>query len=90
MPLEQFQVQEADLISLGPRNLHRIVRIRTDVSERITTFGDENQPEDGGNTVLRNVGSHTDYTALYPRIWQKACSPSSHQALMREMQGCYE
>jgi hypothetical protein len=24
-------------------------------------------PEDGGNTFLRNVGSHTDYMALYPR-----------------------
>jgi hypothetical protein len=27
-------------------------------------------PEDGGDTFLRNVGSFTDYTALYPRIWQ--------------------
>jgi hypothetical protein len=24
-------------------------------------------PEDGADTFLRNVGSHTDYTALYPR-----------------------
>jgi hypothetical protein len=23
--------------------------------------------EDGGDIFLRNVGSHTDYTALYPR-----------------------
>jgi hypothetical protein len=23
-------------------------------------------PEDGGNTFLRNVGSYTDYTVLYP------------------------
>jgi hypothetical protein len=23
-------------------------------------------PEDGGDTFLRNVGSYTDYTALYP------------------------
>jgi hypothetical protein len=27
-------------------------------------------PEDGGDTLLRNVGSCTDYTALYPRRWQ--------------------
>jgi hypothetical protein len=27
-------------------------------------------PEDGGDTFLRNVSSHTDYTALYPRRWQ--------------------
>jgi hypothetical protein len=27
-------------------------------------------PEDGGDTFLRNVGSYTDYTALYPRRWQ--------------------
>jgi hypothetical protein len=26
--------------------------------------------EDGGDTFLRNIGSHTDYTALYPIIWQ--------------------
>jgi hypothetical protein len=29
-------------------------------------------PEDGGDTFLRNVGSHTDYTALYPRRWQSS------------------
>jgi hypothetical protein len=23
-------------------------------------------PEDGGDAFLRNVGSHTDYTAIYP------------------------
>jgi hypothetical protein len=27
-------------------------------------------PEDGGDTFLRNVGSYTDYTVLYPRRWQ--------------------
>jgi hypothetical protein len=27
-------------------------------------------PEDGGNTFLRNVDSFTDYTALYPTRWQ--------------------
>jgi hypothetical protein len=27
-------------------------------------------PEDKGDTSLRNVISHTDYTALYPRRWQ--------------------
>jgi hypothetical protein len=27
-------------------------------------------PEDGGDTFLRNIGSHTHYTALYPRRWQ--------------------
>jgi hypothetical protein len=27
-------------------------------------------PEDGGNTFLRNVGSYADYTVLYPRRWQ--------------------
>jgi hypothetical protein len=27
-------------------------------------------PEDGGDTLLRNVGSYTDCTALYPRRWQ--------------------
>jgi hypothetical protein len=26
-------------------------------------------PEDGGDTLLRNMGSNTDYTALYPRRW---------------------
>jgi hypothetical protein len=26
--------------------------------------------EDGGDTFLRNVGSYTDYTALYPSRWQ--------------------
>jgi hypothetical protein len=26
--------------------------------------------EDGDDTFLRNVGSHTEYTALYPRRWQ--------------------
>jgi hypothetical protein len=25
--------------------------------------------KDGGDTFLRNVGSHTDYTALYLRRW---------------------
>jgi hypothetical protein len=28
-------------------------------------------PEDGGDTRLRNVGSHTEYAALYPRRWHK-------------------
>jgi hypothetical protein len=27
-------------------------------------------PEDGIDTFLRNVGSHTDYAALYPRRWE--------------------
>jgi hypothetical protein len=27
-------------------------------------------PEDGGDTFLRSVGSYTDYTALYLRRWQ--------------------
>jgi hypothetical protein len=27
-------------------------------------------PDDGVNTFLRNVHSHTDYTALYSRRWQ--------------------
>jgi hypothetical protein len=31
-------------------------------------------PEDGGETFLRNVGSYTDYTVLYPRRWQFAFS----------------
>jgi hypothetical protein len=26
-------------------------------------------PEDEGDTFLRNVSSHTDYTALYIRRW---------------------
>jgi hypothetical protein len=26
-------------------------------------------PEEGGDTVLQNVCPHTDYTAIYPRIW---------------------
>jgi hypothetical protein len=26
--------------------------------------------EDGGDTLLRNVGSRMGYTALYSRIWQ--------------------
>jgi hypothetical protein len=33
-------------------------------------------PEDGSDTFLRNVGSHTDYTALFPRIWQHFCPGS--------------
>jgi hypothetical protein len=28
--------------------------------------------EDGVDTFLRNVGSHTDYTTLYPRRWQSS------------------
>jgi hypothetical protein len=27
-------------------------------------------PENGGDTFLRNVGLHTDYKALYPKRWQ--------------------
>jgi hypothetical protein len=27
-------------------------------------------PEDADDTFLRNVDSHADYTALYPRRWQ--------------------
>jgi hypothetical protein len=27
-------------------------------------------PEDGGDAAFRNVGSHTDCTALHPRRWQ--------------------
>jgi hypothetical protein len=27
-------------------------------------------PEDGGDTFFRNVSSHMDYMALYPRRWQ--------------------
>jgi hypothetical protein len=26
--------------------------------------------EDGGDTFLRNVSSHADYTAVFPRRWQ--------------------
>jgi hypothetical protein len=29
-------------------------------------------PEDGGNTFLRNVGSHKIYTAAHPRRWQSS------------------
>jgi hypothetical protein len=32
-------------------------------------FREENQPI-LGDTFFRNVGSRTDYTALYPRKWQ--------------------
>jgi hypothetical protein len=28
-------------------------------------------PEDGGNTFLRNIGSQTDCMALYPKRWQR-------------------
>jgi hypothetical protein len=28
-------------------------------------------PEDGDNTFLRNIGSRTEYTALYRRRWQE-------------------
>jgi hypothetical protein len=32
-------------------------------------------PEDGGNTILRNVGCNsTDYTASYPRRWYSSCN----------------
>jgi hypothetical protein len=27
-------------------------------------------PEDGGDMFFRKIGSHTDHTALHPRIWQ--------------------
>jgi hypothetical protein len=27
-------------------------------------------PEDGGDTFLRNISLHTEYTALHPRSWQ--------------------
>jgi hypothetical protein len=30
---------------------------------------------DGGDTFLRNVGSHMEYTALYPRRWQHTYLP---------------
>jgi hypothetical protein len=28
------------------------------------------EPEDGGDALLQNIGSNTDYMALYPRRWQ--------------------
>jgi hypothetical protein len=31
-------------------------------------------PEDEGHTFLRNVGSHKDYTELYPRRWQHSAT----------------
>jgi hypothetical protein len=31
-------------------------------------------PEDGGDTFLRNICSHTDYTALYPKRGQHSRS----------------
>jgi hypothetical protein len=31
-------------------------------------------PEDEGDSFLRKVGSHRDYTALYPRRWQHSSS----------------
>jgi hypothetical protein len=27
-------------------------------------------PKDGGASLLRNFGSHMDFTALYPRRWR--------------------
>jgi hypothetical protein len=33
--------------------------------------------EDGGDTFLRNVGSHTDYTALCPRRWHHSMKDQS-------------
>jgi hypothetical protein len=33
-------------------------------------------PEDGDETLLSNVGSHTGYTALYHRTWQHSRIPS--------------
>jgi hypothetical protein len=32
-------------------------------------------PEDGGDIFLRNIGSHTEYTTLYPRRWQHSLLP---------------
>jgi hypothetical protein len=33
-------------------------------------------PEDGNDKLISNIGSHTDYKALYPRRWQ-------HSALIK-------
>jgi hypothetical protein len=53
-----------------------------DVSEEciISVFGVENRPIKKpaysrrlAISFLRNVGSHTEYTALYPRRWQHSC-----------------
>jgi hypothetical protein len=39
-----------------------------------------NDPEDGGDTFLRNVGSYTYYTALYSRRWQSLSDKYLHTA----------
>jgi hypothetical protein len=39
-------------------------------------------PENGGETILRSVGSHTDYTALYPRRWQFSDSFSVYRTFV--------
>jgi hypothetical protein len=36
------------------------------------------RPGVGGDTSLRNFGSHTGHTALYPRRWQDSLEHSSH------------
>jgi hypothetical protein len=35
-------------------------------------------PEDRDNTFLRNVGSHTDCTVIYPRRWQHSFKGTYH------------
>jgi hypothetical protein len=39
--------------------------------------------EDGGNIFLRNVGSHTDFTAVYPRRWERYVSNSAFSVTLR-------
>jgi hypothetical protein len=40
-------------------------------------------PLNGGNTVLRNVDSHTEHTALYPKRLQYPAAHSSHLSLSK-------
>jgi hypothetical protein len=82
--LEEFGILTAEVsnVAIVWNIYHRIVLMRTDGSEeRITTIlrfenrqskksAVDDYPEVVGYTFLRNVGSHTDYTAIYPTRWQ--------------------
>jgi hypothetical protein len=55
---------------VGTYNLHLQGRKSAEQDPRVQQVARQSQiydPEDRGNTFPRNVGSYTDYTALYPR-----------------------
>jgi hypothetical protein len=60
---EQETSLQEGLVKISCRPGYQLYRVET-----VRRGGSD--PEDGGDTFLRNVCSHTDYMALYPRRWQ--------------------